>query len=88
MLPLTLVHPNQGWAQDLGGGYSKFQVLSKKIDRSKYMLAALFAYTAVYTIYMPCKRYSMGSRVGRLAMQSRIKPFLPFIPNICYTVGD
>ena len=30
----------QGRAQDLGGGYSKFEVVQKKIDSLKYILLA------------------------------------------------
>ena len=65
-----------GWVFHAGGVFFYhlmhiilfYFTLSLKYGLKWINLIELFAYTAVYTVYTACKRYSMGSRVGRLAM--------------------
>ena len=42
----------------------------RKAMLATYYFFPLFAYTVVYTIYMTCKCYSMGSHVGRLTVKN------------------
>jgi hypothetical protein len=57
------VPTGMGGPHVLASGHSRRDVGGQVRDTEP-----LFAYTAVSAVYTACKRYSMGNRVGRLAV--------------------